>query len=31
MNYSAAHLEETKAILNKIDAVAVEKMAELMA
>jgi len=31
MNYSAAHLEETKAILKKIDAVAVEKMAELMA
>jgi len=31
MNYSAAHLEETKAILSKIDAVAVEKMAELMA
>jgi D-sedoheptulose 7-phosphate isomerase len=31
MNYSAAHLQEAKAILDKIDTLAVEKMAELMA
>ena len=31
MNYSAAHLKEAKAILDKIDTLAVEKMAELMA
>lgn len=31
MNYSKVHLEEAKAILDKIDTVAVEKMAELMA
>jgi D-sedoheptulose 7-phosphate isomerase len=30
MNYSAAHLQEAKAILDKIDTLAVEKMAELM-
>jgi D-sedoheptulose 7-phosphate isomerase len=31
MNYSEAHLQEAKAILDKIDTLAVEKMAELMA
>jgi len=31
MNYSEAHLQEAKAILDKIDTEAVEKMAELMA
>ena len=31
MNYSAAHLQEAKSILDKIDTQAVEKMAELMA
>jgi len=31
MNYSAAHLQEAKAILDKIDTLAVEKMADLMA
>ena len=31
MNYSKVYLEEAKAILDKIDTVAVEKMAELMA
>jgi len=31
MNYSKAHLQEAKAILDKIDTVAVEKMADLMA
>ena len=31
MNYSKVHLEEAKAILEKIDAAPVEKMAELMA
>jgi D-sedoheptulose 7-phosphate isomerase len=31
MNYSAAHLQEAKAVLDKIDTLAVEKMAELMA
>ena len=31
MNYSEAHIQEAKAILDKIDAIAVEKMAELMA
>ena len=31
MNYSKAHLQEAKAILDKIDTLAVEKMAELMA
>jgi D-sedoheptulose 7-phosphate isomerase len=31
MNYTAAHLQEAKAILDKIDTLAVEKMAELMA
>ena len=31
MNYSEAHLQEARAVLDKIDTVAVEKMAELMA
>ena len=31
MNYSALHLQEGKAILDKIDTLAIEKMAELMA
>lgn len=31
MNYSEEHLQEAKAILDKIDTLAVEKMAELMA
>jgi len=31
MNYSTAHLQEAKAILDKIDTLAVEKMAELIA
>lgn len=31
MNYSKAHLQEAKAILDEIDTVAVEKMADLMA
>lgn len=31
MNYSKAHLQEAKNILDKIDTVAVEKMADLMA
>jgi len=31
MNYSEAHLQEARAVLDKIDTVAVEKMADLMA